>query len=1541
MRSRAWVDSEFKPSRSKPGSNERGTVLEPVPGALGFDGTATGNNALAIPLITKGRAQADGSNQDMNYFLGINDVTGVLVTDFEDTPGGVNHPASGVTPIPISTTAWHHAAATYDGTNWRIYLDGALESTTSAGGTTPRFDSIQHAAIGTAFQSGTNPAASGFFAGILDEVRIWDHARSLEQIRDNRFEEIVSATGLIGRWALNEASGTTVVSTARSINGSGSASPPTWTAGYPFPIYAAVPSAPQGLTAQPNNARVSLNWTANSESDLAGYNVYRSTSSPVSLAGTPVNGSTLVTSATYLDLGLTNGTPYFYVVTAVDAFGNVSGPSNEATATPLASLNQTPIVTAGPDRRISLSEFATLSGAATDDGPFGVLWTKVSGPGTVAFANAASASTTATFTHVGVYVLRLTADDGAKSASDEMTVSVGAELVGAGDIAPDCVTNPAVNISAPQATATLLDSLPGTVFTLGDTAYEDGTAAQFANCYNPLWGRHKARTRPVTGNHDYNTPNATPYYDYFNGVGVQNGPAGDRAGGYYSYNLGNWHIVVLNSECGSGLWNNNGCAAGSAQEQWLKADLAASPTNNIIAMWHRPLYSSSSSAATHAFIQPLWQVLYDYGVDIWLGGHWHNYERLDPIDASGALDPAFGIRSFVIGTGGIPLSGAFPNLHAASVVRNSATHGIMKFTLHENSYDWQFFPIPGQTFTDLGTGTVHGTPGNDPPIVNAGADQTVASGAAALNGSVTDDGFVTATWSQLSGPGTAVATFGSPSSPATSIGFPVQGVYELQLTANDGQFVRSDTVRITVTSASGNLPPVVNAGADQSTTMPGPVTLSASIADDGFPGPDVTTTWSNLSPTTGTVTFADATTAATTATFSALGTYTLRLTANDSELSGFDDLIVTVNPVEPNNAIDFAGTNAYVTFGAAPGLGVSTFTLEAWFKRTGTGVGTGTGSGGFNDATTTGLGIPLLTKGRAQSDNSNVDMNYFLGINSLTGVLIADFEDTNGTPTPGVNHPVSGVTPILVSSTAWHHAAATYDGTTWRLYLDGVLEKEQSEGGAIPRFDSIQHAAIGSALQSLQSGVAPAGGFFAGVIDEARIWNRALSLGEIQANINQQITSAPDLVARWGLNEATGTTVNDSTPNPVNGTITGTGWTRTTGAPFDLVVNRAPNQPLLNSPANGATGQTTSPTLSVNVSDPDLTAVDVTFFGRSTSATPAPDFTIVALPDTQHYVDNPANAPTFTAQTNWIVSSRSTLNTVFVSHLGDIVEHIDAQEVEWQNADASMDVLDNAVPKVPYGIAPGNHDMSSAGVATFYDQYFPLSRMQGNPWYGGYLGQNLFGFTDPINRQNKNNFSLFTAGGMDFVVIHLEYDMPGYAVAWANRVLAAYPNRRAIIATHLFLNTNAERGPILNRTTDGTSAANVWNNLIVNNCNVFMVLNGHYPGEARKTDLNSCGRPVHQLLSDYQSRQLGGDGWLRYMTFKPSENKIYVYTYSPTRLGGAGQFETDGDSQFVLDYNMTPFAAIATNNNVASGTNTTTSWSGRAANTQYRVVRSR
>jgi hypothetical protein len=254
-------------------------------------------------------------------------------------------------------------------------------------------------------------------------------------------------------------------------------------------------------------------------------------------------------------------------------------------------------------------------------------------------------------------------------------------LVGAGDIA-SCST------TGDEATANLLDGIAGTVFTTGDNAYKDGTLTQFTNCYHPAWGRHKARTRPSAGNHDYHTADAAGYYSYF---GLA---AGDPAKGYYSYDLGAWHIIVLNSEISA--------ETGSPQEQWLRADLAAHPVACTAAYWHRPRFSSGARHGSSTSVQPLWQALYDFGADVVLVGHEHNYERFAPQDANGVADPMRGIREFVVGTGGVGHY-AIGTPVANSEIYNADTFGVLKLTLHPTSYDWEFVPEAGKTFTDSGT----------------------------------------------------------------------------------------------------------------------------------------------------------------------------------------------------------------------------------------------------------------------------------------------------------------------------------------------------------------------------------------------------------------------------------------------------------------------------------------------------------------------------------------------------------------------------------------------------------------------------------------------------------------------------------------------------------------------------------------------------------------------------------------------------------------------------------------------------------------------
>lgn len=259
-------------------------------------------------------------------------------------------------------------------------------------------------------------------------------------------------------------------------------------------------------------------------------------------------------------------------------------------------------------------------------------------------------------------------------------------LTGAGDIA-SCTG------LGDEATADLLDGIPGTVFAAGDEAYESGTAAEFTDCYDPSWGRHRERTLPAAGNHEYQTPGATGYFSYF---GASAGPS-DR--GYYAADVGSWRIYVLNSMCGE----VGGCGYGSQQEQWLRADLAAQPRLCVAAIWHHPRFSSSGS---NPELQPLWQDLYDFGAEIVISGHAHNYERFAPQTADGDLDVTRGIRQFVVGTGGRSHS-PFVTQLANSEARNDSTYGVLRLKLGAKGYSWRFIPVTGRTFTDAGTGSCH------------------------------------------------------------------------------------------------------------------------------------------------------------------------------------------------------------------------------------------------------------------------------------------------------------------------------------------------------------------------------------------------------------------------------------------------------------------------------------------------------------------------------------------------------------------------------------------------------------------------------------------------------------------------------------------------------------------------------------------------------------------------------------------------------------------------------------------------------------------
>ncbi len=264
-------------------------------------------------------------------------------------------------------------------------------------------------------------------------------------------------------------------------------------------------------------------------------------------------------------------------------------------------------------------------------------------------------------------------------------------LVGAGDIA-SCD-----DLAGAYATAKLIDKIPGTVFAAGDLAYPNGSDQDFQNCYGPTWGRFKDRTRPAPGNHEYHSTGASGYVRYFGAV------AGDPAKAYYSYDLGQWHIVSLNSECSA----VGGCGLDSEQGKWLQHDLANRPAGCTLAYFHRPLFSSGLAHGSDVQIRPLWDILYHAGADVVISGHDHDYERFAAQDPNGKADPQHGIREFVVGTGGKNSHRFFASLVPNSEAHQADTFGVLKLNLHPKSYDWQFVPEEGKMFADSGSSKCH------------------------------------------------------------------------------------------------------------------------------------------------------------------------------------------------------------------------------------------------------------------------------------------------------------------------------------------------------------------------------------------------------------------------------------------------------------------------------------------------------------------------------------------------------------------------------------------------------------------------------------------------------------------------------------------------------------------------------------------------------------------------------------------------------------------------------------------------------------------
>jgi hypothetical protein len=590
-----------------------------------------------------------------------------------------------------------------------------------------------------------------------------------------------------------------------------------------------------------------------------------------------------------------------------------------------------------------------------------------------------------------------------------------------------------------------------------------------------------------------------------------------------------------------------------------------------------------------------------------------------------------------------------------------------------------------------------------------------------------------------------------------------------------------------------------------------------------------------------------------------------------------------------SSGLAFDGAS-HVAMGPAPQLGLSTFTLEAWVRRDGRGRAAGTGVGGLTL-------VPLISKGRGESDGSNVDCNYAFGF--FGDVLGADFEDM----ATGANHPIVGKTAVPLGR--WHHVAATYDGEAWRLYLDGVLDAE-AIADATPRHDSIQHFGLGAAFNSEGE---PAGGLH-GALDEVRVYARALTANELRATMYSTAPVAQDLVGHWHLDAGDASDAVGPAPGTIDGAV---------AIDPAAVLDRGA-APTVTDPQATDAGPDAR-TLTVAVADPEGGPVTVEFFARP--LTPADDFTVVALPDTQYYTRdaNPPERPDpddpelFNAQTRWAWDNRADRNVVGLLTLGDIINNAD-QQPQWKRASAAFSILedfsDPAWPDgLPFAASFGNHDQYPKDEPNATDEantHLGTGRFAGRSYYGG-----------NYDGDNDENYVYFRSGDLTIVAVNFQFNpAPSAAVlAWARRVFAAHPNALGVVTSHYIVTSGggfSEQGKAIYDALKDVP-------------NVQLMASGHVAQAARRSD-EFGGHVIHSMLSDFQrsapdpnnpeqpvvveqSQTNGGQGYMRIWNFTPSRQELYVETYSPRKDAAY----TDEQNEFALPVKLlgagrSPFASL-------------------------------
>jgi hypothetical protein len=649
------------------GVDDRITMNDPASGIFDF-GTADITVEAWIKTSVHGDRTVIGKKSSGPYWF-------VVVTDDSGQTGRlratINDGAvtrKGYGTVRVDDGAWHHVAVVFHrASGIAFYVDGAAAGFT-AGAATGNIASSAPLQIG-------KTSGGGYFLGDVDEAAVYNVALSAARIQahyDTGYADTIPPAVIL----TTPANGAETLDTTPSFGGTAGTAPGD-SSTVTVKVYSGATAT--GTPVQTLTTTASGGTYAADASSALAVGQYTAQSEQAD-----ADGNVGLSAPTTFTVSLTDTTPPQLTLTAP--------PNGGSTADKTPTFGGTAGTAAGDSSDVTVKVYI---GPSAMGSPVQTL-------NTAALTGGAYSVDAAAELAIGEYTARAEQSDAAGNVgfSVPTTFTISSPiLLAAGDIAACGDT------TQDEPTAQILDSNPDAlVALLGDNVYTAGSPSEYTNCYVPTWGRHKARTRPSPGNHDYTTAGAAGYYGYFGAV------AGNPSQGWYSYEHGDWHVVALNSNC----YYVGGCDAGSAQEQWLRADLAAHPATCTLAYWHHPRFNSSSTDSNNLGVQPLWQALYDHGAELVLNGHAHLYERYAPQTPDGVLDTAYGIRQITAGTGGYVLYSWGP-VQPNSQVRFNDAHGVLKLILEPAGYSWEFLPVPGKTSTDSGSASCHGVPVGPPP----------------------------------------------------------------------------------------------------------------------------------------------------------------------------------------------------------------------------------------------------------------------------------------------------------------------------------------------------------------------------------------------------------------------------------------------------------------------------------------------------------------------------------------------------------------------------------------------------------------------------------------------------------------------------------------------------------------------------------------------------------------------------------------------------------------------------------------------------------